>query len=273
MKVLAIMGSPQKRGNTYQVTRKVEEKMKQLGDVEFECLFLKDADLKPCQGCFACIKKGGKFCPLKDNRTKIEEMIIAADGVIFASPVYVMQVTWLMKVLIDRMAYICHRPRFFNQKYLAISTTGGVGLKETLNYLEVAAGSWGFDLAGKLGIQTPPWPVSPQLQDKNDKKIQKAAEKFYNALESKKASNPSLYMSFRIFKALSERLREYLPADYQFYKEKKEFYYDNAKVGVFRKITTGIILKIFLFMMRDNFVKGKENYTGNERDHHLKQMD
>ncbi len=34
MKILAVIGSPRKSGNTYQVTRQVEERMKQLGAVE-----------------------------------------------------------------------------------------------------------------------------------------------------------------------------------------------------------------------------------------------
>ena len=46
MKVLAIMGSPRKKGNTYKVTRKIEESMMQLRNVEFEYVFLKDVDIK-----------------------------------------------------------------------------------------------------------------------------------------------------------------------------------------------------------------------------------
>jgi len=58
MKILAIIGSPRKKGNSYKATKEVEERMKQLGKVEFEYLFLKDADLKMCSGCFNCVSKG-----------------------------------------------------------------------------------------------------------------------------------------------------------------------------------------------------------------------
>ena len=258
MKILAIMGSPRKRGNTYKITKKLEENMKKLGNVEFEYLYLKDADLQPCTGCFACISKGGNICPINDDRTKIEEKIRDANGVILASPVYVMQITWLMKILVDRMAYHCHRPIFFNQKAIAISTTGGVGLKETLNYLELVAGGWGLNFVHKLGIQTPPWPKTSKSYSKDEEKIQDTAKIFYKSLESKTLPNPNLmsYIGFKIIKELSKRFKEYLPYDYQFYKKHENYYYD-TKISVYKKFIGAIILKIILFMMRDNFVKNR----------------
>jgi multimeric flavodoxin WrbA len=260
MKVLAIMGSPRKKGNTYKITKKLEEKMKQMGNVEFEYLFLKDVNLHPCTGCFACISKGGNICPINDDRTKIEDKIRDADGVILASPVYVMQITWLMKILIDRMAYYCHRPRFFNQKAIAISTTGGIGLKETLNYLELVASGWGFNFVHKLGIQTPPWPKTSKSYNKDEKKIQDTAKIFYKSLQSETLPNPNLmsYIGFKIIKELSERFKEYLPSDFQFYKKHENYYYD-TKISVIKKFMGDIVLKIILFMMRDNFVKNRGN--------------
>jgi|GEM_PF-5981230 len=61
------------KSNTYKLTRKVEESMKQLGDVEFEYVFLKDIDLKTCLGCEFCFDKGEELCPLKDDLAILEE--------------------------------------------------------------------------------------------------------------------------------------------------------------------------------------------------------
>ncbi len=44
-------------------------------------------------------------CPLMDDRERIEKQILASDGVIFASPVFAMNVTALMKKFLDRFAY------------------------------------------------------------------------------------------------------------------------------------------------------------------------
>ena len=65
MKVLAIMGSPRKKGNTYKVSRMVEESMKKLGKVEFEYVFLKDLNIKTCLGCQVCFNKGERFMSFK----------------------------------------------------------------------------------------------------------------------------------------------------------------------------------------------------------------
>lgn len=258
MKILAIMGSPRKKGNTYKLTKNVEEEMKQLGDVEFEYLHLKDANIQPCKGCSACIQKGGEFCPLMDDRDKIEEKIMDADGVILASPVYLMQVTGLMKNLIDRMAYICHRPRFFNQKAMIISTTGGLGLKETLNYLEFVAGGWGLNFVNKLGVKTPYW--QKNSHKRNSGKIHKAAKTFYQTIESEKLPNPSLndHLRFKFMKELSKNLKEYLPADYEFYKNEENYYYD-TKTNVLKKFTAGIIFKIAFYMMKKDLMEDKGN--------------
>ncbi|MBI5185151.1 MAG: hypothetical protein HZA01_05425 [Nitrospinae bacterium] len=36
----------------------IEDCMEAMGGVEFEYLFLKDTDLKPCTGCYACMARG-----------------------------------------------------------------------------------------------------------------------------------------------------------------------------------------------------------------------
>ncbi|GAJ06215.1 unnamed protein product, partial [marine sediment metagenome] len=68
MKVLVIVGSSRVKGNTYKATKQLEEKIKKLGEVEFNYLFLKEANLKPCRGCFTCVTRGEQLCPIKDDR-------------------------------------------------------------------------------------------------------------------------------------------------------------------------------------------------------------
>jgi len=125
MKILAIMGSPRGKGAGYAVVKKIEAGMKAMGDVEFTYLFLNDADLKLCTGCYTCLAKGEEKCPLKDDRAAIEQQLLAADGVILSSPMYVLNVSWLMKNFIDRFAYTNHRPRFHGQKVLTVVNMGG----------------------------------------------------------------------------------------------------------------------------------------------------
>lgn len=261
MKILAIIGSPRK-GNSYKVTKRVEERMKNWGDVEFEYLFLKDAHLEQCRGCFLCLSNGEHLCPLKDNRDEIIVHMLGSDGVILVSPVYVMNVTGLMKNFIDRLAFICHRPRFFHQHAMVLSTTGGVGLRPVLKYLSNVAQIWMFKSVTKLGVMTPPQVmISPSLKSKNDKKILAAATKFHSIIQENKRQTPSLrsMIQFRIQRALFtiEETVEDMPADHKHYMSlrDKKFYID-AKINVFKDMMAWFFEKIVLHQARRSM---KEN--------------
>ncbi|MEX2704818.1 MAG: hypothetical protein Q6352_006115 [Candidatus Freyrarchaeum guaymaensis] len=105
----------------------------------------------------------------------------------------------------------------------------------------------------KLEVYTPPWPIIPKVQKKNDKKIAKAAKSFYNSLKTRKPHpSPSLYnlIRFKFLKTASKDCKKYLPADYKFYKDKKNYYYD-TKISVLKNAVASLLTKIAFFMMRD----------------------
>ncbi len=106
---------------------------------------LRDVELEQCQGCYTCFARGEEYCSLKDDASLLEKKMQDADGVIFATPVYGFQVSGLMKVFIDRHSYIFHRPRFFRQKALILTTAGWGGIKEVLNYFDIVARVVGCD--------------------------------------------------------------------------------------------------------------------------------
>jgi multimeric flavodoxin WrbA len=167
MRLLAIVGSPHK-GNTFRLIQKIEKGIKKCGDdVEFDYLFLKDAQLETCKGCFTCVSKGEQYCPIKDDCYKIVEQMMNCDGIIFASPVYVFSVSALMKNFIDRLAYVCHRPCFLNKYAMVVTTSCGGGIPETLSYLERVIRSWGFILVINWGYHSiRPSPYLKKLKTK-----------------------------------------------------------------------------------------------------------
>jgi multimeric flavodoxin WrbA len=77
---------------------------------------VKDADLAHCTGCFVCFLRGEENCPNQDDAPETEQKMHESDGVIFASPVYGMNVSGLMKVFIDRFSNVSHRPPFLDKK-------------------------------------------------------------------------------------------------------------------------------------------------------------
>lgn len=239
IQILCIMGSPRK-GDSYKVCKIVEEKMKSIGNVNFEYLFLKDCDISYCRGCCACMAKGEDYCPLKDDTRLIKSKIQKADGVIFCSPVYVHHVTALMKNFIDRFAYIFHRPCFFDKSALVISTTGGSGLDEVLKYLEMTGRGWGFYVAGKIGVISPLFQRHPEYRDKIINTIEKSSKRFFEATENKRRPSPDLYglMFFNAMKLKIKRVEKYYPRDFQYWKERgwlnKDYFLD-IDINIFKK--------------------------------------
>lgn len=106
MKVLAVNGSP--RGKKSVTAIIVEEFLS--GARESGCstehLFLSEMTIHPCTGCLSCWKNGGS-CRFNDDRAKIKEG--ECDILVLATPIYVDNVSGLLKTFIDR-SVACANP-------------------------------------------------------------------------------------------------------------------------------------------------------------------
>lgn len=227
MKVLAIMGSPRKKGDTFRTTQVVEEHLKDFGEgeVELEYLFLKEADLAPCTGCFACTLKGKERCALKDDRDEIEERMLAANGVILASPAYVHNVSGLMKNFMDRFNYVCHRPRFFDQKALILSTGGGPwATKDCLERLKVFTFGGGFDQVSQ--VEAIGRPMSklrrPEAVARERGELEKQATLFFEAMRAGERPRPTFQklVFFRAMRVATSFSSKSFPRDHAYWAEK-----------------------------------------------------
>ena len=99
MKVLGILGSPRKGGNTELL---LEEALKgaEAEGAETERLRLTEFEIFPCRECLACYKDGN--CILLDDMSRIYPKLLEADIIILASPIFFYGVTAWAKGLIDR---------------------------------------------------------------------------------------------------------------------------------------------------------------------------
>jgi len=222
MKILAIISSPRKQ-NTYNAIKNIESIHKEKYDCEYEYVFLHKVDLKGCIGCHLCLTKGEEFCPLKDDRDIIIDKIESADGVILASPNHTMNVNWRMKNFIDRFSYLMHRPRYFNQRFMILITSGSYrGVKEAMKAL-VLMGSGG-KVISKIGVTNSPG-MNNKKRKKQSKKLKKEAIKFIDIMNKPYVYKPSLgdLIWFSVFKALSKETEKDFPADHEYY-SKKEFF-------------------------------------------------
>jgi len=101
-KILAVVGSPRKNGNTHILVRYIADGVKARGAVVEE-LFLGGLNIKECDGCHRCWKDG--VCSKKDDMCGIYRKIAESDAIIFGTPVYWYGPTGLMKLFIDRFVY------------------------------------------------------------------------------------------------------------------------------------------------------------------------
>lgn len=205
MKILAIISSYRKNGHTSKIVgllkKEVESKASKDGRfIAFEKLFLGDYEINHCKGCRVCMERGEQYCPLKDDVPVIKEKMDDADAVIFASPVYVGDLSSSMKALMDRLAYICHRPEFYDKCAIILATTNATSLKRTIRTMGAATYSWGFKTLGTQGFKTTSSNDSIKTLKKRYKKvIRKLAKKLYSGVKKKSYLNPSV-ISLAAFK-------------------------------------------------------------------------
>ncbi len=103
MKVIGIVGSPRKNGNTELLTAHTLRAISEEG-LDTELIRLAGLDIKPCDACMVC--KDEERCPIEDDLFPIYMKLKAADGIILASPVYFGSATAQIKALMDRVGYI-----------------------------------------------------------------------------------------------------------------------------------------------------------------------
>ena len=101
MKILALIGSPRKGGNTDILVDQVLQGAQSRGHLA-EKIYLYDHQILPCLDCRRC-KKGDFTCALKDSMLEIYPRLEEADLIIFGTPIYWYGPTAKMKLLIDRM--------------------------------------------------------------------------------------------------------------------------------------------------------------------------
>ena len=103
MKITIFNGSPRtEHGNTHIMVSEFMKGAEQAG-AEVENIFLAKMKISPCMGCFGCLlKKPGK-CVIIDDMSELLEKFVHSDIVVFATPLYVDNVTGIMKNFMDRL--------------------------------------------------------------------------------------------------------------------------------------------------------------------------
>jgi multimeric flavodoxin WrbA len=102
MRVVAFNGSARKNGNTATMIRTALAELEKEG-IETEMVQLAGQAIHGCRACYNCGKNKDGHCSHDDDAVNsyIDKMV-AADGILLASPTYFSDVTAEMKALMDR---------------------------------------------------------------------------------------------------------------------------------------------------------------------------
>ena len=99
MKILAIYGSPRRRGNTSLLLKQAVTGARQAG-AGVEEIVLRDLKMSPCLEIYGC-KKDGR-CVIRDDFQPVYDQLLACDALMLASPIFFYAVSAHTKILMDR---------------------------------------------------------------------------------------------------------------------------------------------------------------------------
>ncbi len=138
MKITVFNGSSRGgRGNTHVIVEAFLRGANEAG-AEVENIFLVEKNIKNCLGCFDCWTKTPGKCIIKDDMKELLSKFMNSDIVVFATPLYVDNVSGMMKNFMDRLiplldphfekdeqGEIRHKKRYGNFPQIAVISNCG----------------------------------------------------------------------------------------------------------------------------------------------------
>ncbi|MBU0513217.1 MAG: flavodoxin family protein [Proteobacteria bacterium] len=101
-KVLVLLGSPRKKGNSATLAGRIAAGAEGAG-AEVEMVYLHGLKISPCQSCYACHKPKSEGCAIDDDMQPLYAKLKAADAWVFAGPVYWFSMSAQTKLVMDRL--------------------------------------------------------------------------------------------------------------------------------------------------------------------------
>jgi multimeric flavodoxin WrbA len=145
MKILGIVGSPRKNGNT-EIMMKEALKVTRDAGFDTEMFLMSEKQVAPCDACGTCFEVGS--CVVQDDMQDLYDMMESADGIIIGSPVYFGSVSAQTKAVMDRMFALLRRRALKDKVAGAIVVTRRVGAIQARSLLYSFCIAQGMIVAG-----------------------------------------------------------------------------------------------------------------------------
>jgi len=168
MKILGI-SSGSRNGNNDSMCKKALMGAKETGaDIEF--IRLLDLDLKNCTGCISCVISlmtgKGNRCALRDDFDWLLYKMLDADGIVFATPVFVKGTPGIFHTIIDRFGVRMDRGNNILSTEIAKKNNGTIPdpriLKDkVVSYMGIGGSEWTTRIQCDHSLQamSPMWKI------------------------------------------------------------------------------------------------------------------
>ncbi len=213
MKILAINGSPRTiRSSTRKLTGYVLEGAAETG-AETEMIDLCDLRVTPCTACEGCSFSG--ICVFEDDIPAIVTRMKGADGIIFASPVYIDNISGQMKVFFDRLADAIHYQLLAGKYGCSVATTHASGGDDVVGYQNHVLNYLGVVSVGGLSVATGGNAESVDAAEASARLLGKNLVEAIGTGFSDPIQEKEIAGNREFFKDLVVENRDFRPDDYQ----------------------------------------------------------
>lgn len=235
MNAVLINGGARAKGNTNRVLERVAASLDRQG-VETTRFDLARADIRMCRGCRLCFDKGEAFCPLADDVPKIFDALKGCDLIVVAGPIYVEDVSGLLKNWIDRMAFNCHRPALYRQRAFIVLQSGSGATNHATTTVSRALLTWGARVVGTQRLVLGANAASAEFPEKYAKALDARLAKAVAAAKRPLTPTVMQLIAFRIQRGYYQTKANRDLADYAYWRDNGwldagRVWYCDAKVG------------------------------------------
>lgn len=219
MKLLAINGSPHgKFGSCSYLIKCMFGECQKLG-AETEEIRLFKHKINFCTGCGKCMSEGE--CVQKDDTKEIQDKMRAADGIVLASPVWVLHVTGILKNFIDRCLPMGHRPGLHGKYTASLSAFAGIGdIDMVADYMLNFIVGQGAYPVGKVCAFTMDLKISKEDQEKARQLGRDMMEAYYSKKDPDWENKVFKHEEFKHMKEFITARKDFVKEDFKYWKEK-----------------------------------------------------
>lgn len=147
MKILVLNGSPRPKGNTKQMVTAFAEGAESVGN-RVTVVDVCRKNIKGCIACEYCHTKGNGSCIQHDDMQEIYTLLIEADMLVIASPIYYHGISGQLKCVIDRFYSAAYPNKPSRLKKVAMILSSG-----DADMYDGAMFSFKGDFLGYLGLE------------------------------------------------------------------------------------------------------------------------